>query len=303
MFFNHHKYLKDIGITLKDGIVPKSQKDFKLSFWKFKRYFSLKRLKKTHGLFDIIFDIEWGDYKDNVEQHYQMYYAKEVEDIYNIRDAKFNLYRTLIYIKDSIRDEIKGWYKVFINKWKYGFSDRETFDLDHVTSVYLYERLKRYKELASDCIYLYPESKDGVLNVDSLHKFQNVPVIELNDIETIKDTYNNDIQKFYSDDSAIVKVEYKDLYQYECIDLILDYLEKALKSDNGDYIFDYNYNGHEIDCILDENRDNPFETYNKQMNEKYPDHMFYFALEERYSDLLTSYAFQIYGKIINACWW
>ena len=52
--------------------------------------------------------------------------------------------------------------------------------------------------------------------------------------------YNENVQEFYDEDS-IVQIEYKDLYQYECIDLILEYLEKSISEE--DTLIAYNSKG------------------------------------------------------------
>jgi hypothetical protein len=295
--FNHHKCLTDIGVKVTNGLVPKTKT---FNWYKFKRYFSIKRIKEAEDFFDILFNISWQDFKDEVEFSYQKLHTDN-KDYYNINNAKFNIVRTLIYFYDSIKYEIKSKWEAYKNYWQYGFWDSdETFSLDYVSTIYLYERVKRYKDLASKWVYIYPEKDEqGNDKVDTLHKFKKIPVITLKDTEELKELYDKDPSTFYNDDESIVKVEYKDLYQYECIDLILDYLERAIKSDAGQYIFEYNYKDLETETDFLDDMNQHF----KELNEKYPDHLFWHSLEERYANILTSYAFQIYGKIINSMWW
>ena len=295
--FNHHKCLTDIGVKVTNGLVPKTKT---FNWYKFKRYFSLDRIKNAEDFFDVLFDISWPDFKDNVEINYQKNHTSNT-DYYNISNSSFNLIRSFIYFYDSIKCEFSSRWKAYKNYWQYGFWDYdETYSLDYVSTIYLYERVKRYKDIASKWIYLYPENDESDSNnLDSLHKFKKIPIITLKDISELKELYDRDATTFYNDDESIVKVEYKDLYQYECIDLILDYLEKAIKSDDGQYIFEYNYKDLETDTDFLTDMNQHF----KELNEKYPDHLFWHSLEERYADILTSYAFQIYGKIIKSMWW
>jgi len=320
MIFNHHKALKDIGVVVKDGLIPKTQKDFKHTLWKIKRYFSLQRVKEAKGLFDIVFDIEWQDFKDNVESNYQKNHTEnsDIFEVYNVSGSKFNFVRTLIYIYDSAKYEIKSRWKAYKNYWQYGFWDYdETYSLDWVTTVYLYERVKRYKDLASKWVKLYPDDEK---DIESLHKYKKIPVVVLRDISEIKENYDKNSSMFFTDESSIVLIEYKDLYQYECIDIILDYLEKVIKAEQGQHIFEELVTSDKIMCevmdkvgldnnpVKDENGKvlyytNPFESINKVLDEVDPDHMFWSYLEETYVNILQSYAFQIYGKIITSMWW
>lgn len=320
MIFNHHKALKDIGVVIKDGLIPKTQKDFKHTLWKIKRYFSLERAKEANGLFDIVFDIEWQDFKDNVESNYQKNHTEnsDIFEVYNISGSKFNFVRTVIYIYDSVKYEIKSRWKAYKNYWQYGFWDYdETYSLDWVTTVYLYERVKRYNDLASKWVKLYPENEE---DKKDLHKFKHIPIIHLKDIDELKQEYYKDRSGFFSDEDRIVTIEYKDLYQYECIDLILEYLEQVIKTEQGIHIFkkldtsDKIFNelidtvGMDDNPIKDENGKvkyygNPFESINKEQDKRDPDHMFWSCLEDTYVNIIQSYAFQIYGKIINSMWW
>ena len=140
--FNHHKCLSDIGVTLKDGLVPKTKT---FNWYKIKRYFSLRRIKRAEDLFDIIFDISWPDFKDAVEMSYQKNHTDN-SNYYDVSDSEFNFIRTLIFFYDSIKNNIRSRWKAFRNYWMYGFWDYdETYSLDWVSTVYLYERVKRYQ--------------------------------------------------------------------------------------------------------------------------------------------------------------
>lgn len=320
MIFNHHKALKDIGVVIKDGLIPKTQKDFKHTLWRVKRYFSLERVKEAKGLFDIVFDIEWQDFKDNVESNYQKNHTdnSDIFEVYNISGSKFNFVRTLIYIYDSVKYKINSRWKAYKNYWQYGFWDYdETYSLDWTTTVYLYERVKRYKDLASNWVKLYPDDEK---DTESLHKYKKIPVVVLRDISEIKENYDKDSSMFFKDEPNVVLIEYKDLYQYECIDIILDYLEKVIKAEQGQHIFEELVTSDKImdkvmdkvgldnNPVKDENGKvlyytNPFESINNVLDEIDPDHMFWSCLEETYVNILQSYAFQIYGKIITSMWW
>ena len=313
--FNHHKCLTDIGITLRDGLVPKTSPKFDM--YKFKRYFSIDRIKKAEDVFDVIFDVSWPDFKDNVEMSYQRNHTDNT-DYYDIQDSKFNLIRTILYFYDSIKYKITSRWGAFKNYWQYGFWDYdETYSLDWVTTVYLYERVKRYKDLASKWVKLYPENEE---DYEGLHKYKNIPVVTLKDINEIKDNYYKSEHMFFKDEDSIVTIEYKELYQYECIDLILEYLEKVIKTEQGIHMFkeldvsDKIFNelldnvGLDHNPVKDNNGKvmyytNPFESINNEQDKRDPDHMFWSCLEETYTHILQSYAFQIYGKIIRSMWW
>ena len=317
--FNHHKCLTDIGVTIRDGLVPKTHQKF--NWYKFKRYFSIKRIKEAEDIFDIIFDTSWNDFKDNVEYNYQKKYLN-VKDAYEYIDeheSKFSLSKSLVYIYDSIKYAITSRWKAYKNYWQYGFWDYdETYALDWVSTVYLYERLKRYKELASKWVHLYPDGPDD--DLENLHKFKDIPVVVLKDIKEIKEAYDKDNSMFFGDESNVVDIELRDMYQYECIDLILDYLETVIKTEDGNHIFkeldtsDKIFSelmdtiGLDHNPIKDENGKikyygNPFESISKEQDKRDPDHMFWSCLEEKYVNILQSYAFQIYGKIIKSMWW
>lgn len=320
--FNHHKCLTDIGIHLHDGLVPKT-KHKKINFYPIKHYFNWKRIKEAEDLMDIVFGVSWLDFKDNVEYNYQkkVLPLNKAYDYVGEHVNTFNLRKTLIYFYDSIKSEITSRWKAFKNYWQYGFWDYdETYSLDWVSTVYLYERVKRYKDLASNWIKLYPENEE---DKEDMHKFKRIPIVHLKDTNELKEEYKKNNNMFFSDDdSKYVTIEYKNLYQYECIDLILDYLEKVIKTDQGEHIFkeldtsDKIFNElmdtvgmDEGTPVKDENGNikyyvgSPFRSINQEQNKRDPYHFFYQCLEEQYVNILQSYAFQIYGKIITSMWW
>lgn len=290
MFFNHHHLCDNLNINLNGPCIPQSKKDWKAWWHTFTWYFSKTRIEQCDDWFDILFKTSLDDFKDAV--------------IY--KEKKFNLITVPKYLLNKFKEWVTVWYEVYRNRWRNGFYDGETFSLDYTTAVYLFERIKRYKEVAKQYVKLGIDdyTPEEIENGEHPHQYR-IPVLKLKLIDECKAAHD----KHWRDKDVYVKdwcydVEYKDMYLEDCIDLILQYLSRFLKSENGQYLFKENYREVYDDSLTDYDKpDCGFTEMFAKADREYPDHMFWNQLEDTWSSACLSYAFQIYGIIIKSMWW
>lgn len=296
MFFNHHHLCDNLNIDLKGPCIPQSKKDWKDTWNHIKRYFSIERVKEAEDVFEVIFDISYNDFKEDVIRYFKDTYTVTEEEV----KEQYSYIKALKYLLNKFRDWIVDWYNIYRNRWRNGFYDGETFSLDYTSAVYLYERVKRYREKAKGFIRIGWDdfSEEEISKGDKPHTYI-VPVLKLRDIDKCKDRFNRwyNLREDKYTPGWCCTVVWKELSLDECILLILEYLERFLKSENGQYLFEEN-NKEVYDWDIDD-----INEQFKKADKEHPDHMFWYVLEEHWGNRNLSYAFQIYGIIINSMWW
>ena len=182
MWFNHHHLCDELGIDLKGPCIPQSQKDWGILWRDIKYYFSMNRIKDCEDWFEVVFNITYKEFKDNV-----VYCLKEKDST-----VKYTLFNATKYLLNKFRDWIVGWYNVYRNRWRNGFYDGETYSLDYTSAVYLYERVKRYREKAKGFIKIGWDdySEEEIKKGDKPHMY-TIPVLKLRDIDTCKDNFEH----------------------------------------------------------------------------------------------------------------
>lgn len=291
MWFNHHHLLDDLKIGKEYGpCIPQSQKDWKAVWHTFTWYFSKTRIEQCEDVLDLFFKVSLEEFKENVIN----------------KEKRFNLITIPKYLLNKFRDWVVGWYNVYRNRWRNGFYDGETFSLDYTSAIYLYERVKRYKQLAKEYVKLGIDdyTEEEIAKGEHPHQY-TIPVLRIKDIDTCKSNF--DLWWNKKADHKInwcYDIEYKDMYLEDCIDLVLQYLARYLKSENGNYFFKDNYINVYDNSLEDYSKpDCGFTAMFEKADREHPDHMFWNQLEEHWSWACLSYAFQIYGIIIKSMWW
>lgn len=141
------------------------------------------------------------------------------------------IYKDLLPFKDDIceatlfntkvKDKV-GRQELFKSQRQtYGFDERETWDLDHTSVLWIYAHLKRYLDWA--CVELYDEEVCHMYNVKVVSKdqFGNY-LYDWIDIETKSGVNYRELR---------LQTHYEELSEGKIIELICEYLEQYIQAD------------------------------------------------------------------------
>lgn len=141
------------------------------------------------------------------------------------------IYKDLLPFKDDIceatlfntkaKDKV-GRQELFKSQRQtYGFDERETWDLDHTSVLWIYAHLKRYLDWA--CVELYDEEVCHMYNVKVVSKdqFGNY-LYDWIDIETKSGINYRELR---------LQTHYEELAEGKIIELICEYLEQYIQAD------------------------------------------------------------------------
>lgn len=141
------------------------------------------------------------------------------------------IYKDLLPFKDDIceatlfntkaKDKV-GRQELFKSQRQtYGFDERETWDLDHTSVLWIYTHLKRYLDWA--CVELYDEEVCHMYNVEIVSKDQlGNYLYDWIDIETKSGINYRKLR---------LQTYYEELSEGKIIELICEYLEQYIQAD------------------------------------------------------------------------
>lgn len=141
------------------------------------------------------------------------------------------IYKDLLPFKDNIceatlfntkaKDRV-GRQELFKSQRQtYGFDERETWDLDHTSVLWIYTHLKRYLDWA--CVELYDEEVCHIYNVEIVSKDQSDNYLyDWIDIETKSGVNYRELR---------LQTYHEELAEGKIIELICEYLEQYIQAD------------------------------------------------------------------------
>lgn len=141
------------------------------------------------------------------------------------------IYKDLLPFKDDIceatlfntkaKDKV-GRQELFKSQRQtYGFDERETWDLDHTSVLWIYAHLKRYLDWT--CVELYDEEVCHMYNVKVVSKDQlGNYLYDWIDIETKSGVNYRELR---------LQTHYEELSEGKIIELICEYLEQYIQAD------------------------------------------------------------------------